>query len=57
MSFQGLIAHVDLTEKKVVEIEDHGVVKVPEAHARYDKDGLSDIKIPLIQQRLIMFIL
>ena len=28
---QGLIAHVDLTEKKVVEIEDHGVVKVPEA--------------------------
>ena len=36
---QGLIAHVDLTEKKVVEIEDHGVVKVPEASARYDKDG------------------
>ena len=33
---QGLIAHVDLTEKKVVEIEDHGVVKVPEAPARYD---------------------
>ncbi len=36
---QGLIAHIDLTENKVVEIEDHGVVKVPEAHARYDKDG------------------
>jgi len=36
---QGLIAHIDLTENRVVEIEDHGVVKVPEAHARYDKDG------------------
>ena len=36
---QGLIAHIDLTEKKVVAIEDHGVVKVPEAHARYDIDS------------------
>ena len=41
---QGLIAHVDLTEKKVVEIEDHGVVRVPEAHARYDKDGQESLR-------------
>ena len=41
---QGLIAHVDLTEKKVVEVEDHGVVKVPEAHARYDKDGQESLR-------------
>ena len=30
---QGLIAHIDLTENKVVEVEDHGVVEVPKAHA------------------------
>ena len=42
---QGLIAHVDLTENKVVEIEDHGVVKVPEAHARYDKDGQDSVEL------------
>ena len=41
---QGLIAHIDLTEKKVVEIEDHGIVKVPEAHARYDKDGQETLR-------------
>jgi len=41
---QGLIAHIDLTENKVVEIEDHGVVKVPEAHARYDKDGQESLR-------------
>ena len=41
---QGLIAHVDLTEKKVVEIEDHGIVKIPEAHARYDKDGQESLR-------------
>ena len=33
----GLIAHVDLTEMKVVEIEDHGVTKIPDAGARYDQ--------------------
>jgi primary-amine oxidase len=41
---QGLIAHIDLTENRVVEIEDHGVVKVPEAHARYDKDGQESLR-------------
>ncbi len=41
---QGLIAHIDLTENKVVEIEDHGVVKVPQAHARYDKDGQESLR-------------
>ena len=41
---QGLIAHIDLTENRVVEIEDHGVVKVPEAHARYDKDGQEHLR-------------
>ena len=41
---QGLIAHIDLTENKVVEVEDHGVVKVPEAHARYDKDGQESLR-------------
>ncbi len=41
---QGLIAHVDLTENQVVEIEDHGVVKVPQAHARYDKDGQDSLR-------------
>ena len=33
----GLIAHVDLTEMKVVEIEDQGITKIPKAGARYDE--------------------
>jgi len=41
---QGLIAHIDLTENRVVEIEDHGVVEVPKAHARYDKDGQDSLR-------------
>ena len=41
---QGLIAHIDLTENKVVEVEDHGVVEVPKAHARYDKDGQGSLR-------------
>tara|TARA_B100000965_G_scaffold387234_1_gene390346 strand:+ start:157 stop:2055 length:1899 start_codon:yes stop_codon:yes gene_type:complete len=41
---QGLIAHIDLTENKVVEIEDHGVVEVPKAHARYDEDGQESLR-------------
>ena len=41
---QGLIAHIDLTENKVVEVEDHGVVEVPKAHARYDKDGQESLR-------------
>tara|TARA_Y100000022_G_scaffold109911_1_gene94948 strand:- start:56 stop:1954 length:1899 start_codon:yes stop_codon:yes gene_type:complete len=41
---QGLIAHIDLTENRVVEVEDHGVVEVPKAHARYDKDGQDSLR-------------
>ncbi|MFL2734303.1 MAG: primary-amine oxidase [Gammaproteobacteria bacterium] len=41
---QGLIAHIDLTEKKVVEIEDHGLVDVPKTHARYDADGQENLR-------------
>mgnify|MGYP005695482525 CR=1 FL=1 len=36
---QGLISHVDLTDNCVVEIEDHGVIKMAEASARYDSDS------------------
>jgi len=32
----GLIAHVDLTARKVVAIEDHGVVPLPKASGRFD---------------------
>ena len=42
--FRGLIVHIDLTENKVVEVEDHGVVEVPKAHARYDKDGQESLR-------------
>jgi len=34
----GLIAHVDLTQRQVVAIEDHGVVPMPEASGRFDSD-------------------
>ncbi len=33
---QGLIAHVDLTEGRVVHIEDHGVVPIPPESGRFD---------------------
>lgn len=32
----GVISHVDLTLQKVTHVEDHGVVEMPKAHARYD---------------------
>ena len=35
----GVISHVDLTLQKVTHIEDHGVVEMPKAHARYDADS------------------
>ena len=48
---QGLIAHVDLTEGKVVAVEDHGAVPLPPTHGRYDRahhetrEGLKDLEI------------
>ena len=35
----GVISHVDLTLQKVTHVEDHGVVEMPKAHARYDADS------------------
>ena len=35
----GVISHVDLTLQKVTHVEDHGVVDMPKAHARYDADS------------------
>jgi primary-amine oxidase len=40
----GVISHVDLTLKKVTHVEDHGVVPLPKAHARYDADSQSELR-------------
>ena len=40
----GVISHVDLTLKKVTQVEDFGVVPVPKAHARYDADSQSELR-------------
>ena len=40
----GLISHVDITDKCVVEIEDHGVVKMAEASARYDANSQETLR-------------
>ena len=41
---QGLIAHVDLTDEKVIHVEDHGVVPFPPEHARYDADSQPSLR-------------
>ena len=40
----GLIAHIDLTQRQVVAIEDHGVVPMPEASGRFDSDHQSSTR-------------
>ena len=40
----GLISHVDVTDKCVVEIEDHGVIKMAEASARYDANSQETLR-------------
>ena len=40
----GVIAHVDLTLQKVTHVEDHGLVKIPEAHGRYDANSQSELR-------------
>ena len=40
----GIISHVDLTLKQVTFVEDHGVVKLPKAHGRYDADSQSELR-------------
>ena len=40
----GVISHVDLTLQKVTHVEDHGVVPLPKAHARYDADSQSNLR-------------
>ena len=50
----GVICHIDLTLKQVTHVEDHGVVAIPKAHARYDADSQSELrehpkKIDIIQ--------
>ena len=48
---QGLIAHVDVTAGRVIEIEDHGVVPIPAEHGRYEagvhgtRTGLKELAI------------
>ena len=48
----GLIAHIDLTDRQVVDIEDHGVVPMPKESGRFDsqnpvsaRSDLTDIEI------------
>ena len=41
---QGLISHVDVTEKCVVEIEDHGVIKMAQASAGYDAESQENLR-------------
>ena len=40
----GVISHVDLTLQQVTHIEDHGVVEMPKAHARYDADSQPELR-------------
>ena len=40
----GVISHIDLTSQKVTHVEDHGVVPMPKAHARYDADSQSELR-------------
>ena len=35
----GLIAHIDLTDRQVVDIEDHGVVSMPKEDGRFDSQN------------------
>ena len=41
---QGLIAHVDLTDQKVIALEDHGVVPFPPESARYDAPSQPELR-------------
>ena len=41
---QGLISHVDVTEKCVVEIEDHGVIKMAQSSAGYDAESQENLR-------------
>ena len=43
---QGLIAHVDLTDEKVVVLEDHGVVPFPPESGRYDAASQPSLRTP-----------
>ena len=40
----GVISHIDLTLQKVTHVEDHGVVPMPKAHARYDADSQPELR-------------
>ena len=41
---QGLIAHVDLTDEKIVFLEDHGVVELPPEHGRYQPEHQTSLR-------------
>lgn len=43
----GLIAHVDITARKVVAVEDNGVVPMPEASGRFDAASQPEIRSDL----------
>ena len=40
----GVISHIDLPLQKVTHVEDHGVVPMPKAHARYDADSQAELR-------------
>jgi primary-amine oxidase len=44
---EGLIVHVDLGRGEVIEVIDHGVVPMPEHHARYDVDSVGPLRTDL----------
>lgn len=44
---QGLIAHVDITQRKVVHVEDNGIVPLPQNSGRYDKAHQTSVRTDL----------
>ncbi len=43
----GLIAHIDLTDRQVVDLEDHGVVPMPKESGRFDSRNQSSTRTDL----------
>ena len=41
---QGLIVHIDLTDMKIIEVEDQGLTDIPKASARYDAKSQKELR-------------
>ncbi|VXB63463.1 primary-amine oxidase [Aeromicrobium sp. 9AM] len=44
---EGLIVHIDLTQRRVIRVEDHGDVPVPSAHGNYDAAATGEARATL----------